>query len=148
MTAEDFNKLVKQLEAVADGIVAAKRPDYTQESDDVLQNFKDAAALAGITPLQAWMVHFQKQFSAIARYVKNPACKPSETIESRFADLRNYLHLGYGLVIDQGYEVELQHVAKAFQSYNDNRYTCTPTVIDDERGKQHQSINETTNIQG
>lgn len=98
MNAEDFNKLVKQLEATADGIVAAKRPDYTQESQDVLQNFKDAAILAGITPLQAWMVHFQKQFSAIARYIKNPSCNPSESIESRFADMRNYLHLGYALV--------------------------------------------------
>lgn len=100
MNLTEFDKVVKHLDKIADEIVAAKRPDYMQESADVLQNFKDAAAEAGITPLQAWSVHFHKQRSAISRYIKNPTCRPSEPIELRFADLRNYLQLGYALHLE------------------------------------------------
>ena len=97
MTQTEFDSLVAYLNDHANRIVAAKRPDYTQESDDVLQNFKDAAAQAGITPLQVWLVHFHKQYSAVARFAKNPSCSPSEPIINRFADLRNYLQLGFAL---------------------------------------------------
>lgn len=97
MTSQEFNKVVNQLDETANQIVSVKRPDYTRESADVLQNFKDAAEQAGILPLQAWLIHFYKQYSAIARFIKNPQCTPSETIDSRFADLRNYLQLGYAL---------------------------------------------------
>lgn len=97
MTQQEFDKTIEQLNNLADGIVARKRPDYTRENTDVLANFKESASMAGITPLQAWMVHMHKQFSALSRYVKNPTCNPSEPITDRFADLRNYLQLGYAI---------------------------------------------------
>jgi hypothetical protein len=97
MTLEEFDKVAASLNDLADQIVVKKRPDYTQQDTDVLANFKRAAHDAGITPLQAWLVHFQKQYSAVARYVANPTCEPSESITSRFADLRNYLQLGFAL---------------------------------------------------
>jgi hypothetical protein len=100
MNSTEFNKVVNQLNEIADRIVSQKRPDYTRQSSDVLANFKESAEQAGITPLQAWLIHFHKQYTAIARFVANDNCTPSEPIESRFADLRNYLHLGYGLFVE------------------------------------------------
>lgn len=100
MTTKEFDEIILNLNNRADAIVSAKRPDYTQESSDVLANFKEAALAAGISPLQVWLVHFHKQYSAVARYVKNPDCTPSEPLTDRFADLRNYLQLGYALLND------------------------------------------------
>lgn len=97
MNAELYDQITTQLNSLANDIAASKRPDYTQESVDVLSNFKESARNAGITPLQAWLVHFHKQFSAVARHIANPSSTPSESIESRFCDLKNYIELGYAL---------------------------------------------------
>ena len=113
MTSVEYEHLAEELTRTAASIASAKRPDYTQESSDVLANFKDAARDAGIRPLQAWLVHFQKQYSAVARYVKNPQGSPSETILSRFADLRNYLELGYALYAESLWdEARAKHEAQ------------------------------------
>jgi hypothetical protein len=101
VTGAEFETVVSEMHTLASDIASAKRPDYTQESSDVLQNFKDGAKDAGIRPMQDWMVHFQKQYSAICRMVKNPAGTPSEPIIARFADLRNYLDLGYALYVEE-----------------------------------------------
>lgn len=98
MTQPEFDALIASLNDHADSIVARKRPDYTRENVDVLANFKETAEMAGITPLQCWMVHFYKQFSAIARAVKNPESTPSEPLKDRFADMWNYLQLGWALL--------------------------------------------------
>lgn len=100
MTQVTFDKLVKILDNHADKIIERKRPDYTQENEDVLHNFKRAAEEAGITPLQVWLVHFHKQYSAVARFMKNPSAQASEPTVDRFADLRNYLQLGYALLAE------------------------------------------------
>lgn len=100
MTQTEYDIAVQELTVLADGIVKAKRPDYTRESPDVLSNFKVSGDMAGITPLQAWAVHYYKQMSAIFRFAKNPTCNPSEPIASRFADARNYIDLGYALYRD------------------------------------------------
>lgn len=97
MTQNIFDQHIEQLNDLADSIVSAKRPDYTRENPDILANFKETADFCGITPMQAWGVHFFKQFSAVMRMVKNPDGTPSESLDSRFADLRNYLQLGYAI---------------------------------------------------
>lgn len=101
MNIKLFEDTIQILNDHADKIVAKKRPDYTQESVDVLANFKNAAQEAGITPMQAWLVHFHKQYSAVARYVKHPNADVSEPMIDRFADLRNYLQLGFALMRDE-----------------------------------------------
>ncbi len=97
MTQTEFDQRIQQLNDFADDIILVKRPDYTRDNTDVLSNFKEAADFCGITPMQVWGVHFFKQFSAVMRMVKNPDGTPSESLDSRFADLRNYLQLGYAL---------------------------------------------------
>lgn len=101
MTQQEFDETVGSMHQYAADIVRQKRPDYTQESSDVLANFLTAAHDAGITPLQAWLVHFQKQYSAVARFVKNPTAIPSEPMIGRFGDLRNYIDLGFALMTER-----------------------------------------------
>jgi hypothetical protein len=159
MNKETFNKVVNQLNELGDQIVGAKRPDYTRESDDVLQNFKESAREAGITPMQAWLVHFHKQYSAIARFVKNPECTPSEPIPQRFADLRNYLQLGYGIYREH-YKISeenkvrtdsalLQPVIPVDSPLEVTR--CPVCLIAFKTNEGHicnRFVNQTTNIQG
>lgn len=101
MTQIEFNQSTDELTRHADAIIDAKRCDYTEQNVDVLHNFKASAVAAGIAPLQAWLVHWHKQSSAVSRFIKNPSIPPSEPMLSRFADLRNYLQLGYALMVER-----------------------------------------------
>ena len=97
MTQYEFEAIKSELESIAEAIVKAKRPEYTQDSQDVLANFRRVAADTGITPLQAWLVYFGKHYASICRSVADPKAPSCEGIESRFADIRNYLDLGFAL---------------------------------------------------
>ena len=97
MTQEQFNEVYDTLYNHAMSIREAKQPEYTLESADVLNNFKESARRAGVTPLQVWSIFFDKQLSSIQAHIKNPDLKQAEPLSSRFADLYNYLLLGYCL---------------------------------------------------
>jgi hypothetical protein len=97
MTQEQFNEAYDTLYNHAMSIREAKQPEYTLESADILNNFKESARRAGVTPLQVWSIFFDKQLSSIQAHIKNPDLKPAEPLSSRFADLYNYLLLGYCL---------------------------------------------------
>ena len=72
-----------------------KGHDYTigNADKDRLYNFKATAERVGITPMQVWAVHFDKQILAVAAYVKTGKVE-SEGISSRFHDIVNYAVLG------------------------------------------------------
>jgi hypothetical protein len=97
MTQEQFNEAYDTLYNHAMSIREAKQPEYTLENKDILNNFKESARRAGVTPLQVWSIFFDKQLSSIQAHIKNPDLKPAEPLSSRFADLYNYLLLGYCL---------------------------------------------------
>jgi hypothetical protein len=97
MTQEQFNEAFVTLYNHALSIREAKQPEYTLENADILNNFKESAKRAGVTPLQVWSIFFDKQLSSIQAHIKNPDLKPAEPLDSRFADLYNYLLLGYCL---------------------------------------------------
>jgi hypothetical protein len=97
MTQEQFNEAYDTLYNHAMSIREAKQPEYTLESADVLNNFKESARRAGVTPLQVWSIFFDKQLSSIQAHIKNTDLKQAEPLSSRFADLYNYLLLGYCL---------------------------------------------------
>jgi hypothetical protein len=101
MDAKTFGGIKRELLAKADAIARSKRPGYTQGNADVLHNFKASAQRAGVTPMQAWQVQFDKQLLSIATKVKHPKLTQGETMESRFADSINYLLLGYALMQDE-----------------------------------------------
>lgn len=102
MNAPTFDHHAQSLLDLAKNIADAKRPGYTQGNEDVLKNFKDAAALLpGVTPTQAWAVYFYKHIAAILSWAADSNIAQAESLDGRFADAINYLKLGYGLFKEQ-----------------------------------------------
>ena len=97
MTQSEFNKLSKALDFMCKDIMKSKGPEYTQEDKDILANFKNTASRLNTTPLNVWGAYFDKQLSSIYAHLNNANLKQAETIESRFADIINYCHLGLAL---------------------------------------------------
>jgi hypothetical protein len=97
MTQEEFNQAYDMLCEDAMNIRLAKQPEYTMESVDILNNFKQSAKRAGINPMQVWSIFFDKQLTSIQSHIKNPKLVQAEPLDSRWADLYNYLLLGFAL---------------------------------------------------
>ena len=97
MTQKEFNTLSKALDFMCKDIMKSKGPEYTQEDKDILANFKNTASRLNTTPLKVWGAYFDKQLSSIYAHLNNANLKRAETIESRFADIINYYHLGLAL---------------------------------------------------
>ena len=97
MKRQEFEKISRKLEILAADIMKSKGPEYTDETEDILSNFKNTSSRVNITPLKVWAVFFDKQCSSLFAHANNPSLKKSESIESRFADIINYCYLGLGL---------------------------------------------------
>ena len=97
MTQKEFNKLSKALDYMAKDVMKSKGPEYTQESTDILANFKNTAERLNTKPIKVWGCFFDKQISSIYAHSNNSSLKKAESIESRFADIINYCHLGLAL---------------------------------------------------
>ena len=102
MTSIEFNKLANELDTLAKDIMNAKGPEYTQQDKDVLANFKNTADRLNTSELKIWGAFFDKQISSIYAHLNNVNLKKAETIESRFADIINYCHLGLALFKERG----------------------------------------------
>ena len=97
MTQKEFNRLSKALTYKANEIMKGKGPEYTDSSNDVLDNFISTGKRLGISPLKVWGVFMDKQCSSVFAHINNCGLKESEPIDSRFADIINYCHLGMAL---------------------------------------------------
>ena len=97
MTQKEFKLLSKALDLIAKDTMKSKGPEYTQENRDILTNFKNTADRLNTVPLKVWGAFFDKQISSIYAHLNNANLKKAETIESRFADIINYCHLGLAL---------------------------------------------------
>ena len=97
MTKKEFDLLNKALDLMAKNTMKSKGPEYTQENKDILANFKNTAERLNTVPLKVWGAFFDKQISSIYAHLNNANLKKAETIESRFADIINYCHLGLAL---------------------------------------------------
>lgn len=101
MTQKDYDNLSARLIGLASSIETAKRPEYTNNSVDVLRNFKGCGVEAGCTSEQAWIIYAKKHWDAIRTQMMNPIQNASEPVEGRFADLINYLKLGFALYTER-----------------------------------------------
>ena len=97
MTQKEFNKLSKALDFMCKDIMKSKGHEYTQENREMHANFKNTASRLNTTELKVWGAFFDKQISSIYAHLNNANLKKAETIESRFADIINYCHLGLAL---------------------------------------------------
>ena len=61
MNQKEFNKLSKALTFKAAQIMKGKGPEYTDSSDDVLDNFISTGKRLDISPLKVWGVFMDKQ---------------------------------------------------------------------------------------
>ena len=98
MTQEQYDAVTDGLMKLARDIEDSKRPGYTVGSEDVLANFNNTAARAGITVGQAWAVFFLKHVDAILSIMTRPDLPVSEEPPGRFADAVNYLRLGFAIL--------------------------------------------------
>lgn len=100
MTRTEFEQLATELETIYREERRVKGNDYAKPDEDVLSNFKEVAFRLNGAPLDAltvWAVYFEKQVTAIERYIRDRSLS-SESIQSRFQDVHNYGMLGMGLI--------------------------------------------------
>lgn len=91
-------------------ITVEKSAEYTNESEDVLRNFKAIAERLGVHPLLVLAVYMNKHLDSVNTFIKRVHASPSaefpdlvqagEGIISRLDDARNYLDLAECLVIE------------------------------------------------
>ncbi len=98
MNQSAYDHVAGGLMQLARDIEESKRPGYTRGDEDVLGNFKRAAAQVGVSTEQAWGVFFMKHIDAILSIMTQPDLAVSEEPAQRFADAVNYLRLGYALL--------------------------------------------------
>jgi hypothetical protein len=97
MTSIEFNKLANKLDTLAKDIMNKKGPEYTQQDIDILANFKNTSDRLNTSSLKIWGAYFDKQITSVYAHLNNANLKKAESIESRFADIINYCHLGLAL---------------------------------------------------
>ena len=97
MTQKEFDKLSKALDFMCKDIMKSKGPEYTQENRDVLANFKNTAERLNTTEMKGLGCVFRQANIKYYAHLNNANLKQAETIESRFADIINYCHLGLAL---------------------------------------------------
>lgn len=92
MKKEEYKRIRQELLTLADSIADSKQPIYTLENDDILTNFKTSGSAAGISLEQALVVFMKKHWDSVVNALVNNSKDP-EPIDSRIADLINYLVL-------------------------------------------------------
>jgi L-rhamnose mutarotase len=101
MRQQEFNKLNKAIDKMANDIMGDKGPEYTLMHDDVLNNFKSTAKRLNTSALKVWATYFDKQVNSVFAHVNHANVKKAESIDSRFADIINYAKLGLALFKDE-----------------------------------------------
>jgi len=101
MKREKITELVEYLTNLELEINMTKGREYAGD-DDALSNFKLAAEIVGISPLQVCLVYTFKTFMAMGSYAKHNKELSDESIEGRVLDLRLYGALFLALAKEQG----------------------------------------------
>lgn len=115
MNRTQFEELVTRTEAANKAERLVKGNDYAKPDEDILSNFKELADRLAGAPMDAitvWAVYLEKHIFAIERFVRDRQLS-SETIESRFTDASNYLHLGRALLQEARQEETINETAPA-----------------------------------
>ena len=100
MTKNKYKRLRSDLLKLSESIMNEKQPEYTNNNADILNNFKTTAEALKIPPIEVWAVFFHKHTQSIMTHAQNSKTKMSEPIESRYADLINYITLGLAILQD------------------------------------------------
>jgi hypothetical protein len=98
VTADTYERCAEDLLMEARHIVEGKRPAYTNNSDDVLANFRRIAQMTNQTPGQVLAIYMLKHVYAVTTALTNTEVKDPEETIGRFADTINYLLLGWTML--------------------------------------------------
>lgn len=98
MTSKEFSELMEQTFKDCSKLSNAKGADYTNGSQDVLANFKEAGKGIEAHPMDVCWIFMNKHYQAITNYVRTKGQSESEPISERIKDLINYLVLLQGLI--------------------------------------------------
>jgi len=112
MTNEEFAKVVAELDAACQTLLDKKGADYTK-NDNRLDNFEVVAALLQGAPMDritVCAVYLLKQVISLCRYVRERTLE-SESLDSRFQDVRNYIALLYACYLATEQEVRAADIA-------------------------------------
>lgn len=96
MKASDFNRIVNMQMTHCEDILCAKAREYATE--DRLHNFKTAAALQGLTPVQALAGMMAKHTVSVYDMACSGKEYPQELWDEKITDSINYLLLLSALV--------------------------------------------------
>ena len=91
MNHKEYSELKKQLIDNCNKIMNEKQPEYTNNNQDVLYNFKSTAKHLKLKPQEVWGVFFHKHIQSILSHATNLNMHQAEPIESRYCDAINYL---------------------------------------------------------
>lgn len=101
MNQKEFTDHASRMMDACHKLLVVKGGEYAG-SEDRLGNFKRGATLTGCTPLQVAFIYASKHYDSIATFVRDEAAGAdrarSETMQSRFQDLMNYMLLMAALV--------------------------------------------------
>lgn len=98
MQAERFEELVLSEHKASLEVMIEKAKQYA--TDDRLANFKQAAGMLQINPVQALMGMLVKHFVSVGTMAKNPTSYNLELWQEKLRDIRNYTYLLAGLLED------------------------------------------------
>jgi hypothetical protein len=81
-------------------LMATKGKEYSLSNEDVNQNFKVTGKDINIGPKKILYIFAKKHWDAITNYIKTEKVE-SETIESRIADIINYMFILASLIEEE-----------------------------------------------
>ena len=116
MNSKTFDRIFKEQNERSEKILCGRAKEYAQD-DERLHNFKVAAALQGLTPIQALAGMMAKHTISIYDMCWSEEENPIEMWEEKITDHINYLHLLNALVREKeeaGRETEFE---KALRSH-------------------------------
>lgn len=114
MNRQRFNEIWQSFVVKELPLMISKGADYSN-SEEALQNFKEAAAFLGTTPQEVALIYCFKHLSAIKNMLKNPPDKLCWTSErdgvlvegplQKISDARNYLAI-FAMCLEDYYGIK------------------------------------------
>lgn len=102
LSTKEFMEIRESLNTQCEALMVAKGREYAQSDieDNRLNNFSRIAERLNSTPYKVLLTYLMKHMDALEKWVRTGA-EGSEPIDTRVADLRNYVDLFYGMMIHE-----------------------------------------------
>lgn len=124
MTPSDYREISQNLTDHILDVQTIKQTEYNGEGPDVLQSFKTAADLQGLTPIQALLGMMAKHTTSIYDILGECDCyglkRDDALILEKIVDHINYLYLAWALVCERRENASVEEIVDEAQELPDN----------------------------